>query len=265
LKIIVVLMIVLVNLFANGFSVRYNVNMGMLGSVGYVDLSLDKNRSAYEMKLVATTTGLAATLTDNRVESYYSHGKIIDGIYIPHTYIKTKTTKTKKFQYKYIFDHVKKSITEFEDKHEDIEVTHFDALSISLKREKIHKHERHEKKLDTYRRDDVLTAYINNIHNCQKLKQNVFLVAVGAHNEKNKVTLSCLKGVEKISAIKALDANLTNMYKIKIDYFKEDDTDVNIVFGTDGSNIITKALLGEIFWVGKVTAELEKEIPTLNE
>ncbi len=102
MKLILTALLITSSLMAQEFTTRYDVNVGMFGKVGIADISLKEDANFYEIKLIAKMTGTAATLTSNRVETYISKGKIMDGQYLPLSFYKIRTTDDKNIKWSII-------------------------------------------------------------------------------------------------------------------------------------------------------------------
>jgi len=226
----------------------------MFGKVGYADLTLKEDGYYYEAKLSAIIVGVAATLTRNRVETFVSKGKIIDGKYLPDSFVKTKTTTTKSRIQTYLFDHNKKEIKLIQKKTKLVTNSRFDADIFEMIYEDVNETSLEESVLDTYMNSDALSAYLNAQANCNSDKKTINLIAVGAHNDENIVTLSRLEGAEKASAILNFSSDIENVYNLHVEPLDVDDEVVDILVAYDSDGFMKEALLGEIFWIGKITA-----------
>ena len=102
MRLLIFTLILTGSLLAADFSTRYDVDVGMFGKVGYADVTLKKDENSYEMMLVAITTGTAATLTGKRVDTFISKGRIVEGRYLPQSFVKIKkTTREEKIPVSY--------------------------------------------------------------------------------------------------------------------------------------------------------------------
>jgi len=132
MKIILIAFLLVGSLVAQGFSARYDVDVSMFGRVGYADITLIEDGDSYEAKLVATTVDIAATLLGNRVETYTSKGKIVDGIYVPQSFVKTKKNTRKTKTLTYSFNHNKKEVTLVEERTQLVSRSEFDPMSFKI-------------------------------------------------------------------------------------------------------------------------------------
>lgn len=227
---------------------RYNVDMSVLGNVGYADVTFTKNSDTYEIKLVAVTTGIAATLLKNRVETFISRGRIIEGRYLPDIFVKQKETTKKTKEEHYSFDHEKKEIYVREESKK-----FSTPLFSSNVKTKISKN---EKKLDIYRQNDVLSSYLNTKRDCNTVEKFFKLTAIGAHDDKNDITVSRIEGETKNIVKHYFSSGVDEIYNLNVTPTKEKDDDiVDVLVAFDNDGLLKEAYLGEVFWVGKVTAK----------
>ena len=242
-------------LFAQSFSTKYDVQVGMFGKVGVADVNLETDGNIYEMKVKATLTGTAASLTGNRVESYISKGHIDNGKYIPDTFTKIKTTTRKERIQVYSFDHTNKSVTLVEDKSEWVSSTKFDTIAFKIVKTDVKETSKDESTLPEYRAQDVLSSYLNTVKTCNAQNKNYDLVAIGAHNDDTDVTLSFLEGLDRREVASSFSNDIGNIYNLHVQPIDKEETtvDVHIAFDNDGH--MKEAVLGNVFWIGEITAK----------
>lgn len=250
--------------FAKDISIRYDVNVGMFGRVGYADLRLKEDGENYEAKLSAIMVGVAAVLTGNWVETFTSSGKIIDGRYIPNKFVKTQTRTTRNRIQTYYFNHDKKEIKLIQDKTKVVSHAKFSPIDFKIYYEDVNETSHKELILDNYLQDDSLSAYFNAKLNCNAKKKIYNLLAISARNDKNNVTLSYLVGQEKESALLNFSNDIKDIYNIHVEPFDKDDETVDVLVAFDKNGDMKEALLGEIFWIGKITANRVYQNTTLH-
>ena len=255
MRVFLIILLLSGTIFAQNFSTRYDVNVGMFGRVGYADLVLKEDGKNYEVKLSTIMVGVAATLTGNRVETFVSKGRIIDGKYIPDSFIKTKTTTRKTRLQTYTFDHNKKEIKLIQKKTKMVSNSRFDAEVFEMIYTDVNETSLEESVLDTYMDSDALSSYLNAQTSCNAEDKTIKLVAVGAHNDENNVTLSCLEGSAKEVAQLNFSDGIENIYNLHVEPLDEDDEIVDILVAYDYDGFMKEALLGEVFWIGKITAK----------
>lgn len=243
------------SLFAQGFSTRYDVDVGLLGNIGYIDFTLEENGDKYEAKITAVTVGLAATLTGKRAEAFVSSGKIINKKYVPDSFIKAKETTRRKEHSTYFFDHDKREIRLVEEKTKLVNKTKFDAASFEFIKEEVTEISKEDKSVDIYIIDDVISSFLNTKDNCKGDQKLYNLMAIGAHNDENNITLSCIEGLEKAAVISNFSVEAQRVYNLHVAPFDIKESIVDILIAIDEDGLIKEAILGEIFWIGKVTAK----------
>jgi hypothetical protein len=255
MKILFMLFLLISSIFARDISTRYDVHVTMFGHVGYADVTLKESGDNYEIKLVAKTIDVAAVLLSNRVETFTSRGKIKNGKYIPDIFIKTKETTKKTRVQTYYFDHNKKEITLIEEKSKMVNRMKFDSETYSLKLKEVQEKSKNEEVLDTYVDNDALSSYLNSKYGCSTKQKNHILVAIGAHNDKNNVSYSCVEGSKKQVAILNFSDGIENIYNLHVEPLDKDDEIVDVLVGYDSDGFLKEALMGEVFWIGKMSAK----------
>jgi len=243
------------SLVANSFSTKYDVNVGMFGKVGVANVDLQTNANQYEMQVVATLTGTAASLTGNRVESYISKGHIIEGRYIPDTFTKIKKTTRVEDVQVYSFDHKNKTVSLLENKSTWVSSSKFDPIAFKIVKKDVKETSEEKSTLPEYRAQDVLSSYLNTIKTCNAQNKSYDLVAIGAHNDDTDVTLSFLEGLDRQEVASSFSNDVGNIYNLHVQPIDKDDktVDVNIAFDNDGH--MKEAVLGNVFWIGEITAK----------
>lgn len=264
MRYIFILLLFVNSLLAQSFSTRYDVNVSLFGNVGYADVTLTENGDNYEMKLVANTVGTAAVLLSDRVETFTSKGKIKNGKYIPDIFIKTKDTTKKTRHETYYFNHDKKEITFVEKKTKMVSKMAFDSDTFKLKLKDVKESSKNERVLDIYKDSDTLSSYLNAQKNCDTEEKSFKIVAFGAHDEKNNVVVSRLEGNKKKSAKLHFPDDVESIYNLHVEPFNKDDSITDVLVGFDKNGHMKEALMGEIFWVGKITAKRVRHNFTLN-
>ncbi len=253
-KIIIILLLLCSSFFAKDFSARYHVNVGMFGQVGYSDFTLKEDGDSYEATTSAVMIGVAATLTGNWVETFLSKGKIVDGKYVPESFVKTKSRTGKKRVQTYYFDHNKKEIKVIEDKTKTVSHTKFDNTKFKICYEDVNETSHKESTLDFYVPDDSLSSYLNTKLYCNPEIKTHKILAIGAHNDENNVTLSYLEGQEKESAKLNFSPKIKHIYNIHVEPHDTDDEIVDVQVAYADDDYMQEAIMGEVFWIGKITA-----------
>ncbi len=242
------------SLFAMNFSTRYDVEVGMFGKVGYADVSLTEQGDRYEMKVIATTTGTAATLTGKRVETYISNGKIASGKYLPETFVRIKKTTSKERVQTYHFDHNKQEVTLSQNEEKWVTQTKFDTVSFKLVKEDVKESSSSNSTLPNYNENDVLSAYLNTKQNCNADQKEYNLLAVGAHNDKKDITVSFLEGLHRTEVASSFSKDTGNIYNLHVEPIDKEDATVDVLIAFDNDGHMKEALLGNVFWIGEIKA-----------
>lgn len=248
-------LVLAVSLAAKDFSTRYDVNVGMFGKVGYADVTLNEDAKHYEMKLIAKTTGTAATLTGDRIETYISKGQRKEGRYIPDSFTKIKKTNREERIQIYTFDHRDKKITLSEEKTKLVSGTKFDTVAFKLVKVDTQEHSTETSTLDSYNENDLLSSYLNTRQSCNAQQKEYSLLAVGAHNDKKDITLSFLDGLQREAAESSFSDNTGNIYKLHVQPVDKEDKSIDVLIAFDNDGHMKEAFLGDIFWVGEIKAE----------
>lgn len=255
MRLLTFILISALSLMAADFSTRYDVNVGMFGKVGYADVTLNEDAGHYEIKLVAKTTGTAATLTGDRVETFISKGQHKEGKYIPDSFVKIKKTKREERIQTYNFDHKNKKITLIEERSKLVSGTKFDTVAFKVVKVDTTEHSTATSILDSYNENDLLSSYLNTKESCNAQQKEYSLLAVGAHNDKKDITLSFLDGLQKEAAKSSFSDGTGNIYKLHVQPIDKEDQSIDVLIAFDNDGHMKEALLGDVFWVGEVKAQ----------
>lgn len=253
IRFFLIFFLVVNTLFAKEFSSRYEIEVTLFKKVGYADIIFKEDGKNYETSLMVTAVGMAATLLRNRFETFTSKGRIVDGRYVPDIFIKTKEDTKRSRTQTYYFDHDKKEIKLIEEKTKLLSKASFDSSNLGITYRDVNESSREEKIEEQYMKNDSLTIYLNAKTNCNALSREYPLYAIGAHNDENNVLLSYLdknKGT-KISSLQESDY----LYNLNVEPFDKSDTIVDVLVVLDSDGILKEAFMGEVFWIGKITAK----------
>ncbi len=248
-------MIYACSLLSMDFSTRYDVDVGMFGKVGYADVTLSESDGKYEIRLVATTAGTAATLTAKRSDTFISKGRIIEGVYLPDTFVKIKkTTRNERIQ-TYSFDHINQKITLVQEESKWVSRSRFDPGSFKLLKEDVQELSTENSELESYNPNDLLSSYLNAKQSCNSGQKEYILSAVGAHNEKKDITLSFLDGLKKEKAAINFSDGSENIYSLHVQPIDKEEKAVDVLIAFDNDGHMQEALLGDVFWIGEIKAK----------
>jgi len=243
------------SLMAASFSTRYSVDVGMFGKVGYADVSLEEDSDTYEMKLTAKMVGTAASLTGKRVETYISKGRIIEGRYVPDSFVKIKkNTRAERVQ-TYLFDHVSKEVRLVQENSKWVSGTKFDAVAFKLVKNEIQENSKEESVLEVFRAQDVLSSYLNAVKTCNAEQREYNLLAIGAHNDDRNVTLSFLDGLKREEVASGFSNEIGNIYNLHVQPIDSEEKTVDVFITFDNDGHMKEAVLGSVFWIGEVKAK----------
>ena len=79
--------------------------------------------------------------------------------------------------------------------------------------------------------------------------------AIGAYNHKKDVSLYLLSDVQKEKVADNFSKNIGKVCNLNVTPFDKDDTIIDILIAFDGHGQMKEAVLGDIFWIGKITAQ----------
>lgn len=254
MKVVLLFFLFASSLFARESITRYDVHATLFGNVGYCDVFIKENGSAYEVKVIAQTIDAAALLLKERVEIFESRGIIKDGRYIPNIFIKTKKTTKRTRVQTYTFNHEKKEVLLVEEKIKIVNKTRFDSKEFKFITREIEEKSKKEELLDPYLADDTLSIYLNSRYGCDGTQKKHPIFAIGAHNDKNKIYYECLTDKRKTAAQQKLGSVGQNIYNLHVEPFDKDDKVVDTLFVYDKDGLLQEGLMDEIFWVGSMKA-----------
>jgi hypothetical protein len=191
------LMLTSLQLYALPFEsfARYDVKYGVF-NLGEATASLKiYENGTYETEVKAKATGLAATLSSKRVETYKSIGKVVDGKLIPDSLEKVRTTSKRSKSVNYTFDHEQKRIVAFEERCDSKGCKYSSEI------------------LPEYSENDILTLY----HNAAFMfsKDGVKELNASAAGSKEPVVVIVPEGKQLKTAKKAFN-NADGLYLVVI-------------------------------------------------
>ncbi|PNV84013.1 MAG: hypothetical protein C0627_02290 [Sulfurimonas sp.] len=64
-----------------------------------------------------------------------------------------------------------------------------------------------------------------------------------------------MEGSQRESAILNLSEETQDIYNLHVEPFDKDDDIVDVLIAFDNDGLLKEAFLGEVFWIGKVTAK----------
>lgn len=152
---------------AKVLTATYEVSYGIFQTMGIADARFEtRDNDTYSIRIEARTTGIAKLLSNNRVEVYESHGRIVNGTLIPQKYIKIRRTDSKKMTKIYTFDHPRK-------------IVH---------RENIDSDEWEKVEHDYYASEDILTLFFN-FKSHMKIRKDRAFYAIGGNSKDGRINV----------------------------------------------------------------------------
>ena len=254
MKQLFILLIFISSLLSANFSAHYDVHVSLFGKVGYININLQENANTYRMTLLAKTTGAAAALTSDRVETYISEGKIVNHIYTPDSFVKIKKTNHKTRVQTYNFRHAIKTINLVEEKERLVTSSDFDPISFKIVERQKKEKEIKESIFKPYRADDLLSSYLNTKSHFSR-KNKYILEAVGAHNDEKDVSLYLLDDKQKAKVISHFSSDAGRVCNLHVQPVDKNEKVLDVLIAFDDDNNLKEAYLGDIFWIGQIVAK----------
>lgn len=221
---------------AKVLSATYEVSFGVFDTLGVADARFEtRDDQTYTIRIEARTTGIAQTLTNNRVEIYESHGTVRDGRLIPQKYSKTRRTDSKKSIKIYTFDHDNKTVW----------------------RETIEKDEWDRVKHDFYATEDILTLFFNFKHYMQS-RQNRSLQAIGGNKQDGRIDVVFPQNDDLEAIKRKLETTKGDFLTVILNdrIFASAKGELLINLGRDG--LCDKAILEDVLLFGDVVGKRVK-------
>lgn len=249
-KIILTIILLQVFLFASHeiVSAKYKVSYGAFLSLGEAKAIMKIDGDNYEISIVAKATGLARLLSNNRVETYKSFGKIVNDEFIPNKFIKIKKTN---FKYR------KRTFT-FDNENKKVHVKYYKKEQIRKLDEQFEQYleefeESSEKNLDYYASQDILSLFFNLKNRIPKYEngKDYELKAVGANKTKGKINV--LLPNKKIKELNKKDSTQLIAY-INQKIFGSKRGELFISLNSDG--FCNQAILKDVLLFGDIVGEM---------
>ncbi len=148
--------------YASVTKVKYEGGISLYGKVAEADIVLEKNpeKGTYKMKILAASIGLVKKLTSNRVDTFVSEGRIVDGVYMPSKFTKTVTKDNYLKKITYTFDYKKDRILKETYLEELKDESYYDiVVSEIVEEERLVKSTK--KKFLEMKHNDFISLYLN--------------------------------------------------------------------------------------------------------
>lgn len=234
MKKIVLLLIVLAQLSsAKVISATYEVSYGIFQSMGIADARFEtREDDTYFIRIEARTTGIAKFLSNNRVETYESHGSIVNGHLIPRKYIKIRRTDSKKTTKIYTFDHPNKTVW----------------------RENIESDEWEKVKNEFYASEDVLTLFFN-FKNYMKVRKDRPFYVIGGNKKDGRIDVH-FPNHELLSAMKQkLEIDEGDFLKVILNDRIFSSAQGELLINLDHEGLCEKAILEDVLLFGDIVGK----------
>lgn len=228
MKYLFTLLIISTFLYSKTYKATYEAKYSFFGTIIKANGIYENNKTNYHIKTILKTTGIAASLSNNLIQSYESIGIIKKNILIPKKFIFFRKNYHKKVVITYLFDYKNRVIKKI--KYQNSKFIY-------------------DKNLTYFTKNDILTIYFNLPQYINKNKNNYTFYAVEGKKNSGRIDVNIIKDNQNIIIIKA---NLYN--KIFLD-------NKGIVYLTIDKKywITQKAIMKNILHLGDVKGELKKE------
>ncbi|MBV5321151.1 MAG: DUF3108 domain-containing protein, partial [Sulfuricurvum sp.] len=225
MKIIVLLLLLLSQmLIAKVISATYEVSYGIFQTMGIADARFEtREDDTYSIRIEVRTTGVAKLLTNNRIETYESHGHIINGVLVPKKYIKIRRTDSKKTTKIYTFDHPNKIVW----------------------RESIQSDEWDKVKNEFYASEDILTLFFN-FKNYLKNRQDRAFYVIGGNRKDGRIDVTFPKEDELREMKETLELDEGDFLKVILNDRIFSSAQGELLINLDSSGLCEKAILEDV-------------------
>lgn len=234
MKKIVFLVIVLTQFTcAKVVTATYEVSYGIFQALGIADARFEtRDDDTYSIHIEVRTTGIAKVLTNNRVETYESHGRIVNGILLPQKYIKIRRTDSKKTTKIYTFDHPNKTVW-----CENIQSDEWDKV-----------------KNDYYASEDILTLFFNFKHYLKERHDRAFYV-IGGNRKDGRINVSFPQNEALAEMKQKLETEDGEFLKVILNdrIFSSAQGELLINLGSDG--LSERAVLEDVLLFGDIVGK----------
>jgi len=218
---------------AKTLTATYEVSYGIFEALGVADARLEiKEDQTYSIRIEARTSGIAKLLTNNRIETYESHGSVVNGVLIPQKYIKIRRTDSKKSTKIYTFDHVNKTVW-----RENIQSDEWDKV-----------------KNEFYASEDVLSLFFNFKTHLKSRKDRPFYV-VGGNKKDGRIDINFPRDEALSKMQEKLEMKEGDFVKVVLNdrIFSSAQGELLINLNQDG--LCEKAILEDVLLFGDVVGK----------
>ena len=237
----------------------YNIEYGIFGKLGTAEASIKVNdNNTYEINAKAYATGLAKTLSGNRVEEYISKGSFMDNAYKPTYFKKTIRKRSDLKVVEFFFDHQNKKILKKEYKKQrkrkvdPTDITNIEYELVENSNERI---------LPYWTSEDILSLFFNvkKYVDTDKKGTKSIVSAIGASDKREgkiDILIPDQNRYNEISNYIKDDGDIL-IVKVYKKIFASKDGEFFISVDEDG--LCSKSVLKDVMFFGDITATLEKK------
>lgn len=208
----------------------YEVSFGVFERIGIAEALFEvRDDQTYTIRIEAHTEGLAKALSNNRVETYESHGRVEEGRLVPLKFVKIRKTDAKKRIKIYTFDHPNKKVI----------------------LENINSDDWQEESYQYYASDDILSLFFNLKHISREPKRQS-LYALGGNKKDGKIDVVFIDENESSVVKSALGIESGEFIKVILNepIFSSRQGELLINLNKDG--LCEKALLKDVLLFGDI-------------
>jgi len=237
-KIIILITLLLSPLFAQSITAEYDVSFGIFGEIGKSKITYVEHNNEYLVVVYAWTTGMSATLTQNRQEEYISQGKIVHGVLIPDVFVKFRKTDRSSKTSLYLFDHKNKKITEYKSHGKEIYSTKYDVNTMKNIDITTEEFSFSQQEFRLYTQNDLLSLFFNTQKILPTLKEGEArsYAAIGSKQDDCRIDVVVPDKQTKEELQKILPKNDGLFITIIIhqDIFQSKNGELHVNFDKDG-------------------------------
>ena len=218
---------------AKVISATYEVSYGIFQAMGIADARFEiKEDQTYAIRIEARTTGIAKLLTNNRIETYESHGSLVDGVLIPQKYIKIRRTDSKKTTKIYTFDHVNKIVW-----RENIQSDEWDKV-----------------KNEFYASEDVLSLFFN-FKNHMKIRKDRPFYVIGGNKKDGRIDINFPRDEALTQMQEKLEMKQGNFIKVVLNDRIFSSAQGELLINLDSEGLCEKAILEDVLLFGDIVGK----------
>ena len=258
-KFLLLLLLSLSLLEAKSMEVKYDIKFSLFGKIGETTVKYETLNNHYKITVIATTMGITADLTSNRVETYISEGEIIDTILRPNSFISSKKSDKKTRTKTYNFDHQKNIVTL------DINTTKikndrsFDLKALQIIETKREVTSHSTRTYDFYALNDTLTLFFNTpkyLSQSDLTTKQVHAIGIKKNSGAINITIPVVAREKKIRKLMHIGLS-DELYTIDVskDILTKDDAAGELIISMDDNNMPTAVLMENIALFGDIKAK----------